>query len=211
RAVLGELHHVGRRHVLEEPLGGLGFDDRRPDEVAALLQLAAHRFEDPRVGVAEADGSQSRAVLDVLVAVDVPDVPAAAVRDDRGHPFGILVRALGVGVRTARDDPVQPLVRLRGAGQVRSHVVAHLVGFNASPRDGARSSRSLTIVTVSGHEMSNSVSLYEIVMSSSGSCARSIRYETSEGSVSDWNPCAHPAGMYKETWVSPESSKVFTF
>ncbi len=93
--------------VCEEALRGLDLDRGRPDEVAALVQLAAHGLEDARVGVPEGHGAQPGAVLDVLVAVDVPHVGAAAVRDHRGEVLRVLVVALGVGVRTAGHSGVQ--------------------------------------------------------------------------------------------------------
>ncbi len=45
-----------------------------------------------------------------------------------------------------------------------------------------------------GHGMARSGSSKAMETSSAGSCKRSIRYETSAGSVSAWNPCAQPAG-----------------
>ena len=51
----------------------------------------AHRLQHPGVGVPEADRPQPGAVLDVLVAVDVPHVGTVTVRDDRRHALGVLV------------------------------------------------------------------------------------------------------------------------
>ena len=54
-----------------------------------------------RIGVAERDRTQPHAVLDELVAVDVPDVTALAARYQRRRELWVLVVALGVGVATA--------------------------------------------------------------------------------------------------------------
>ncbi len=109
--VLGELHHLGGRHGGQEAFRGLDLHDGRPDEVAAAVEFPPHRLEHAWVGVAEADRPQAGPVLDVAVAVDVPHVGTAAVADDRGQVLGVLVVALGVGVRAPGDHGVQPLVR----------------------------------------------------------------------------------------------------
>ena len=62
-------------------------------------------------------------------------------------------------------------------------------------------------MTGNGQGTASSGSSYAMVRSSDGSCSRSIRYEVSAGSVSAWKPCAQPAGMYSERWLSPLRSK----
>ena len=47
------------------------------------------------------------AVLDEVVAVDVPDMAAQPAVDDRGETLGVLIVALGVGVRATRDRGVE--------------------------------------------------------------------------------------------------------
>lgn len=59
--------------------------------------------------------------------------------------------------------------------------------------------------------MASSGSSYAMETSSVGSCSRSIRYDTSAGSVSAWNPCAHPDGTYNVVWSSPVRSKYSWF
>ncbi len=81
---------------------------RRADEVATLVEDRAHGLRHARVRVAQRDRPQPRAVLDVLVAVHVPDVAAAAARDDRRQALRILVLALGVGVGAAGHEVREP-------------------------------------------------------------------------------------------------------
>ena len=70
------------------------------------------------IGVAERDRAQPHAVLDELVAVDVPDVAALAARDQRRRELGVLVVALGVGVATARHERAQPRGELLSTGKL---------------------------------------------------------------------------------------------
>jgi hypothetical protein len=130
-AVLGELDHLRGGHGLQEALGGLDLDGGGADEVAAAVELPTHGLGDAGVGVAEGDRAQAGPVLDVLVTVDVPHVRAPAVRDDRRQVLGVLVVALGVGVGTARDHGVQPLVqrgRLRQGRDGERHAGTFVVG-----------------------------------------------------------------------------------
>src|SRR5215469_11584016 len=66
--------------------------------------------------------------------------------------------------------------------------------FSAVASDGALRSRCDMTETGSGHGMASSGSSKAIDTSSDGSCGRSMRYDTSAGSVSAWKPCAQPAG-----------------
>ena len=61
------------------------------------------------MGVAQHDGAQAHAVLEELVAVDVPDAAAAPALDERRHALRVLVIALGVGMRSPRHASVQKL------------------------------------------------------------------------------------------------------
>ena len=102
-AVARELDHLPA-DGLEELLRGGELDRGRPDEVAALVEDGAHGLGHARVRVPQRDRPEPRAVLDVLVAVDVPDVAAAAPRDDRRQALGVLVLALGVRVGASRHE-----------------------------------------------------------------------------------------------------------
>ena len=66
------------------------------------------------MGVPEDDGPQSGAELDVLVAVDVPDVGPLAPVDHGSHVGRVLVGALGVGVCAAGDELLEAPRRLEG-------------------------------------------------------------------------------------------------
>ena len=106
RAVLAELHHLRRRNQIQQRLGCLDFDQRRPREVRAELHLAVCSLDDLRIRVTERDGSKSHAVLDELVAFRIPDATAGASGDQPGRDLGKLVVTLRVRVRTAGDDGV---------------------------------------------------------------------------------------------------------
>jgi capsular polysaccharide biosynthesis protein len=66
--------------------------------------------------------------------------------------------------------------------------------FSAVASGSAALSRCDMIVTDRGQGIASSASSNAIDTSSLGSCGRSMRYDTSAGSVSAWNPCAQPAG-----------------
>ena len=118
RAVLGELHHLGAVDQAEERLGALELEGRGPGEVGAELERRAHRLDHRGIGVAERDRAQAHAVLDELVAVDVPDVAALAARDQRRRELRVLVVALGVGVAAARHERAQPRGELLSTGKL---------------------------------------------------------------------------------------------
>ena len=88
-AVLGEHRPVGERRDRHEMLREL--DPHRPRRVEAVakFRLAARSFLDLRMPMAEHDRAVRAHVVDVLVAIDVPDVRALAARKKRR------VRALG--------------------------------------------------------------------------------------------------------------------
>jgi hypothetical protein len=110
RAVLRELDHVRRGEQLDESLGVLQLDRRRPVEVASPLHLLLRRLHDLGERVPERDCAEPHGVLDVLVAVDVPDAAALAARDEPRGLLGVLVVALCVGVRAAWDDSARALL-----------------------------------------------------------------------------------------------------
>ena len=68
--------------------------------------------------MAERDRAQAHAVLDELVAVDVPDVAALAARDEARRELGVLVVALRVGVAAAGNERAQPRGELLSAGKL---------------------------------------------------------------------------------------------
>ena len=59
----------------------------------------------------QANSTVAHAVLDELVAVDIPDAAAGAVGDEAGCAHGILVVTLGVGMTSARDERVRLLLQ----------------------------------------------------------------------------------------------------
>ena len=103
-AAEAELHHLGARDQLDHALGGVELEAVGTDEVDAVRDRPLDGLVHRGVGVAEGDRPQPAAVLDVLVAIDVPDPTAGAALDDRCHPAGILVLALGVGVGSAGNQ-----------------------------------------------------------------------------------------------------------
>ena len=119
---------------------------------------------------------------------------AAPGGDHRRHVLRVLVLTLGVGVRAARDDVVQPGVGLDDLADLVNDLV---VVMSASQWPGRVRERLVLL----GHQgwpaaarRLRDPGRRAIDTSSLGSCARSIRYETSAGSVSAWKPWAQPAG-----------------
>src|SRR5207249_2890316 len=77
-----------------------------------------------RIAIAEDDRPEGEDVIDVLVAVDVPDVASfRAPGEDWIVTEGIIRGALGVGLRSTRDEPLMPLE------QVERFRVAAVAGY----------------------------------------------------------------------------------
>src|SRR5690606_9743120 len=120
-AVLGEFHHVGARHQVEEGFGGVEFEAGGAGEVDAVGDGGGDGVDDGPVAVAEGDRPQSHTVFDEFVAVAVGDAAAVPAYQDRGHVFGILVGAAGVGVGAAGHEFVQAGLGGVASGEVGDH------------------------------------------------------------------------------------------
>src|SRR5690606_37156694 len=119
RAVLAELDHLRAGDDRKKLLGALDLDRGGAGEVAAVPELPAHRLHDRRVGVAERHGAVAETVLDVLVAVRVPDMAAGPARDEARRKHRVLVVALGVGVAAAGYETVGTALQARRARVTR--------------------------------------------------------------------------------------------
>ena len=89
---------------IEEALGGFDLEHGRPDEVRPRRHRPARGRDDARLRMPEGDGAQPGAVLDVLVAVDIPDVSTAARVDEGRQSGGVLVMSLCVRVSGSRNQ-----------------------------------------------------------------------------------------------------------
>jgi hypothetical protein len=96
------------RTMAEQRLRALELHRRRAREVGPERQRACDRVHHLGIRVAEAHRAQAHAVLDELVAVDVPHPAAPAACDEGGRLAGILVVALRVGVAAAWHQRAQP-------------------------------------------------------------------------------------------------------
>ena len=105
--------------ICEQGLGRLQFEDRRSAEVRSQPHLPGRRVVHRGEGVAERHGAQAHAVFDELVAVDVPHPTALPAHEDRQRVGGILIVALGVGVRAAGNEAVQTLGQRQRAVEAR--------------------------------------------------------------------------------------------
>ena len=137
--VLAEPDHLGARHDLRKGLGHLDLERMREGERDAVGELGAHRGEDVRVVVAEHDRPQRHHVVDVLVAVHVPDVAATStLEEQRGDPLHELRMTLAERLRARRDDLAGAGEVLPGAGQRatgdRIHGVPYFFGTSVSAR-----------------------------------------------------------------------------
>ena len=75
-------HHLDRRHGLADEAGELDLDGRRRAEARAVVEDGVQPAEHVRVAPAEDHRPPRRDEVDVLVAVDVPDVGALGARDE---------------------------------------------------------------------------------------------------------------------------------
>src|SRR5262245_19808133 len=57
--------------------------------------------------VTQADSTIAHAILDVLVAVDIPNAAAGAAGDESRRENGILIVSLCISVASTRDEPVR--------------------------------------------------------------------------------------------------------
>ena len=110
RAVLGEAHHLGAGHRFADEFGDFDFEPGRQAQGLALGHLTFGRGVDLGVTVAEDDRAERERVIDVFVAVEVPDVgalgPVEKLRRGAGRP---LAGGFGKGLRGAGDVFSRPL------------------------------------------------------------------------------------------------------
>ena len=114
RAILGELHHVRSRDLLEKLLGGTQLPDGRPREVDPLSRRVADSRHHRLIAVAERDSPQAHPILDEPVAIQVFDSRPSTAHQDRSHILRKLVRATCVRVRPARNQLMQACLREHG-------------------------------------------------------------------------------------------------
>src|SRR5579862_4730364 len=103
-AVLGEADLLGGGYQVDEPFGDLDLELGREAEADAVAELAAHGMIHVRIAVAEQDRQQRRYEIDVLIAVDVPNAGAIAVRQEVGGAGWELDVRLAQGLRAQRND-----------------------------------------------------------------------------------------------------------
>ena len=118
RAVLGELHHVRAVDDAAQLLGALHLERRGPGEVDAVLHRGDRSAQHGGVGVTECHRAQPHAVLDELIAVDIPDPTALAPDDEARRAGGKLVVSLGIGMTAARDKIVRLFLQLLGLSKI---------------------------------------------------------------------------------------------
>ena len=89
-------------------------------EVGAVAQRSTGRFDHRGVAMAEGHRPEPGAVLDELVAVDVPHAGAQPSLDESRRVLGVLVVALGVRVSASWDELVGSLAELDRPSEARS-------------------------------------------------------------------------------------------
>ena len=124
-----EAHLLGRREVLDDLLGEgdlLGVAAGGV-EVGQAVELLGHRVEDHLVAVAHGARTEAAHVVEVLVAVGVPEVGALAAGDPDGLEE-LVPGEVAVGTRHQLEGPLRVLVRRRH----RPHVTRSLPATPAS-------------------------------------------------------------------------------
>ena len=86
-ARIGKAHQLGGRHHLRNPLRNLVFGLGRQREDSARFHALAGGLVNARVGVPQDAGTVTHAVVDVLVAVQVPEAGAGGAIDVYGPVF----------------------------------------------------------------------------------------------------------------------------
>ncbi len=97
----GEADHLDAREQIPEEFGNLNLEAMRDSVYRAAAELSLNRIDDCRVGVAEEQRAVAQEIVDVFVAVDIPNVGARAMGDeDRVR----VDEAAVVGAHAAGDD-----------------------------------------------------------------------------------------------------------
>ena len=133
-AVLGEQREVGVRDGVDEALGELDHHLARPGQAVAALALLGGGFFDLGVTVAEQVRAVAAQEVDVLPALDVPQVRALPAR---------------VELRIARRQRAHRLVAVHAAGDHARRACAQrrVAGRSFSHRGASRSMRSSQLVS----------------------------------------------------------------
>ncbi len=84
RAVLSKLAHLGTRDHPQQFLGAIHFDFGRAGEIRAMFHLGRGSCHDGFKRMAQGDRATTHAVLDELVAIDIPDMAALTTLDEAG-------------------------------------------------------------------------------------------------------------------------------
>ena len=108
-SILGELDLVGPFNDTKDRLGAFDLDGAGPGEVRPQLQLTPYGLEYGGISMAERHRTQTHAILDELVAVQVPDMAATPPLNEGRGQLGKLVVAFRVGVAAAGDKGVASL------------------------------------------------------------------------------------------------------
>src|SRR6516164_3908385 len=113
RAVFGELDHLCARDEIDYLLGRLKLNERRTREIDSVLHLTQCRRIDALVGVTDGDRAQTHPVVEVSPTVRIPHIGALAASKDRWRDRRKLIVAARIGMRTSRNQRMQPLAVIR--------------------------------------------------------------------------------------------------
>src|SRR3990172_6805285 len=99
-AVLAEARHFGARNHLDQSFGDFALQWMRQGKCCSIRHLPLHGFIDGGIAMTENDRSQRHGVIDIFVAVDVPDMTTVGARQKhRRHALDILCRTLAERLR----------------------------------------------------------------------------------------------------------------
>ena len=103
---LRKAHPVCTGDDLLEAVGQVHFQRMHQRENHPVMELPKDGLVDPRIGMAQQNGSEREGVVDILVPVDIPDVaPASPLQVDGIDALNELIRSFAEGLRTSRDEP----------------------------------------------------------------------------------------------------------
>ena len=104
---IDQANHVHGRQRLAYHLGKLDFLLHRSAERRAACRGSLHRVDDDRMGMTERERSPGSQVVDIFVAVNVPDAGAVPASDEWGCSFHGAKRTHGT-VDAAGDESLRP-------------------------------------------------------------------------------------------------------
>jgi hypothetical protein len=101
--VFGEFDHIGALEQAEQFLSTIHLNGGRPRKIGSQKHLAIGCLYDGPETVTERNGTQSHAIFDKLISINIPDMTPITSRYKSGSQLRILVISFCVRVAATRN------------------------------------------------------------------------------------------------------------